>query len=167
MKLGYNLDQIVETSGHNSINMTAIKALLDERLAPFASQQQQQNEEETTKQNGIDAYNKFMQRFPDAAPHQEEIAAIASQSRITPEDAYFQLRTWAAQRGFDFSKPLTPQIQVQRDQLPANPPSVTAPLPNGGTPPNVVTDTPPIADDDVDYDDIIKAAMRDAGMQIK
>ncbi len=165
MKLGYNLEQIVETTGSNSINMTAIKQLIDEKLEPFTSQQRTEQEAHTTKQNGIDAYNKFMQRFPDAGPHQDMIASIAQQYKLAPEDAYFELRTWAAKKGLDFSQPLQPQLQ-QRATPPANAPSQTAPLPNGGTIPGAVTNTPPIASEDADYDDIIKDAMRDAGMAV-
>ncbi len=164
MKLGYNLEQIVETAGSNNLNMTAIKQLLDDRLGPVAAQRTEEQNKQATEQHGIDAYNKFMHRFPDAAHHQDQIAAIANHYKVAPEDAYFELRMWANKRGFDFNQPLPPQMQ--RATPPANAPS-TAPLPNGGTPLGVVTDTPQIASEDADYDDIIRDAMRDAGMAIK
>lgn len=163
MKLGYNLEQIVETAGSNNLNMTAIKQLLDDRLGPVADQRAREQEVLTSEQNGQAAYETFMRRFPDAVHHQDQIAAITQHYRIAPEDAYFELRTWANKRGFDFNQPLPPQMQ--RANPPANPPS-TAPLPSGGTLPGVVTDTPQIASDDVDYDDIIKESMREAGMAI-
>ena len=163
MKLGYNLEQIVETAGSNNLNMTAIKQLLDERLGPVATQRTEEQQQRATERNGVDAYNKFMQRFPDAAPHQDQIAAISNHYKVAPEDAYFELRMWANKQGLDFTKPLPPQMQ--RANPPATTPS-TAPLPNGGTLPGTVIDTPQIASEDADYDDIIKDAMRDAGMAI-
>lgn len=164
MKLGYNLEQIVETAGSNNLNMTAIKQLLDDRLGPVADQRNAEQEKRTQEQNGIDAYNVFMRRFPDAAHHQEQIAAVARQYKIAPEDAYFELRKWANNKGYDFNQPLQPQMQ--RASQPANGPSA-APLPSGGSLPGVVTNTPQIASDDVDYDDIIKESMREAGMNIQ
>ncbi len=164
MKLGYNLEQIVETAGSNNLNMTAIKQLLDERLGPVAVQRTAEQQALDTEQNGKAAYDTFMRRFPDAAHHQDQIAAIAKHYKVAPEEAYFELRMWANKQGFDFNQPLPPQMQR------ANPPAPTpsaAPLPNGGTLPGVVTDTPQIASEDADYDDIIKDAMRDAGMAIK
>ncbi len=163
MKLGYNLEQIVETTGSNNLNMTAIKQLLDERLGPVADKRTEEQNRHDTEQNGKAAYDTFMRRFPDAAHHQDQIAAIAQHYKIAPEEAYFELRMWANKKGFDFNQPLPPQMQ--RATLPAVTPS-TAPLPNGGTLPGVVTDTPQIASEDADYDDIIKDAMRDAGMAI-
>ncbi len=163
MKLGYNLEQIVETAGSNNLNMTAIRQLLDDRLGPVAEKRTEEQEAQTQEQNGIDAYNVFMRRFPDAAHHQEQIAAVANHYKIAPEDAYFELRKWANRHGYDFNQPLQPQMQ--RASQPANGPS-TAPLPSGGIPQGGVTDTPQIASDDVDYDDIIKESMREAGMTI-
>ncbi len=163
MKLGHNLEQIVESPGSNNLNMTAIKQLLDERLGPVGDQRREAQETQTSEQNGQAAYQTFMRRFPDAAHHQDQIAAIAQHYKVAPEDAYFELRSWANKKGFDFNQPLPPQMQ--RATPPANAPS-TAPLPSGGTAPGVVTDTPQIAAEDVDYDDIIKDAMRDAGMAI-
>ena len=166
MKLGYNLEQIMETApGSNSINMAAITRMIDEKLEPFTSQRKLDVEAQTRERDGTNAYNTFMQKFPDAAPHQDAIAGISNHYKIAPEDAYFQLKTWAAQRGLDFTRPLHAQLQ-QRATPPATTPSPTAPLPNGGIAPSAVTDTPQIADEDVDYDDIIKDAMREAGMAV-
>ena len=164
MKMGYNLEQIVETTGSNNINMAAIKQLLDERLGPIAAERLQNQEAASTQQKGQAAYERFMQQFPDAVNHQDMIAAVMKDNRVTAEDAYFQLRTWANTRGYDFSQPLQPQMQ--RATPPANAPS-TAPLPNGSTTQSVVTNTPQIASEDTDYDDIIRDAMREAGMAME
>jgi len=109
-----DVSDIVQGGGgfNQSAVMEAINGLLETKLAAFApilkqyADIEQQNEVQSEVQQ---EYAAFMERFPDAKTHEESIANVMRDKDVDHQTAYFITRTWAAENGLDWSKPLAPQ----------------------------------------------------------
>jgi len=92
---------------------------------------------------------------------------LQNNGNMTPEQAYFEVKTYALSNNLDFTQPLMPQIQARGNggtQRQANQPN--RPMPNGNGSRNVQTQSPNIANGDDDWDAIVRGAMTESGMQI-
>ena len=85
------------------------------------------------------------------------------------EDAYYRLRASVIDNGLDWSKPLAPQIAATQNRS-AQKPQTPAPMTNGR--PAVAStvierDQNPFSPEGGTTDDIVKAAMREAGINFE
>lgn len=119
---GHTIDGIGE-----GVDTAAINRLLDQRLKPFEQNNGSQNQstpssEPRTVDNDDDL---FLQQFPDASPHIDIMVDMLNRNiadkkagktdRIMGNtELYFTLKNAAIAQGFDFSKPLQPQIDARK-----------------------------------------------------
>jgi hypothetical protein len=167
--LGHNIEGIGPT-----VDTSAIKSLLDERLP----QNQQKSSQDTQEidQEVID----FVTAYPESVIHEEVIASIiereAQQGRsVSLVETWLALKTALQDQGFDISRHLQPQVEAkkaQRIQTPAKQPqnNSTPKILNGVgiTPANSQPfDLSGIEDQADSFDDAIILGMRDAGLDYK
>ena len=121
---GHNIDGIGE-----GIDTAAIQRMLDQRLKSFEQNNGNQNQptpssEPRTVDNDDDL---FLAQFPDASPHVDIMVQMLNQNiadkragktdRIMGNtELYFTLKNAAIAQGYDFSKPLQPQIDARKSQ---------------------------------------------------
>ena len=161
--MGHNIDGI-----GGSTDMSAIKQMMSEMMAPITNEHQQRAENAQIETESKEIYNDFMTQFPDAEVHQDSLAQlIQNDHSLSPVAAYYKLQAFYGQKGLDWTKPL----DVLKDEM-ANRPAVNqvpnAPsqgtVPSGGNiPQQNVIDTADIADVGTSSDDIIRQSMMDAG----
>lgn len=171
MQQGYNLSQIIGEQIGDSVDMRAITQLIDQRLTPLTQDVETRRRNEQIENEARRQYNQFLQRHEHANVHETEIARLAQQYKVRPEEAYLHLRNFAEQRGLDFSKPLKPQVEalMQQQQQPTqqqhqgvSQPQQRAqlPMPNGsgtGNVPVVDTNERTFADVDASWDEILRS----------
>ena len=164
--MGHNVDGI-----GGSTDMSAIKQMMSEMMAPITNEHQQRAEDQQIEAETQTIYNDFMTQFPDAEVHQDSLAQlIQNDHSLSPVAAYYKLQAFYGQKGLDWTKPL----DVLKDEM-ANRPAVNqvpnvpsqGTVPSGGNVPQQnVIDTADIADVGVSSDDIIRQSMIDAGYSI-
>ncbi|KKL11127.1 hypothetical protein LCGC14_2548940, partial [marine sediment metagenome] len=154
----------VEAISGSGIDMAAVKQLLDTSLQPLLAEQNQRNDTQEANNRALEIYNEFSAKHPDATVHETSLARLLQQEpSLSPEAAYFKLRSYYHERNLDWTKSLE---QLQQEQKLAVPGANTQQaLPEGGitTP---VTDTDEVADVNASTGDIVKDAMREAGIEI-
>ena len=159
---GYNVDNI--TSG-GSTDMSAVKQMLDNALAPLVQDRQEKVEEQAAQQRATEIYNDFMTRFPDAAVHENSLSRLLQQEpNLSVEAAYYKLQSYYASRGLDWTKSLETLQQEQQTAPQASVNTQPQPPEGGSVPTTNVTDTPQVADVNTSTDDIIRQAMAEAGI---
>lgn len=154
------------------IDAQSIRQSLESKIQPLLEQQQQQQTVEQTTQQIEQEVTQFFAAFPDAVPHDALIAQVMERNpSLTISDAYFQLKSAAIDRGLDWSKPLVPQMQAsEQQQQPSQQQQQQKPMPNGRTPVNAeqaqAADKIAVAHESTDMGSIVKAAMRESGLNI-
>lgn len=169
---GVNISQIVGEKAGDAIDMVALRAMIDERLAPIMQSQRQSTETSEVERQAVQNYERFVSDNEYADIHGDVIVAAAQRNGTSLQVAYNQTRDFAIRNGFDFSIPLGPQIEARQQQLQQQqqrPPSQTQqrPLPSGSasTRGNVVEPpTPQFADPNDDWASIIRNAMKNSNV---
>jgi hypothetical protein len=161
---GHNIEDI----GAGGADMSAIKQMITEAISPLAAEQQERVATEQNRQEAVEVYNGFMSKFPDANVHEDSLARLLeSDQSLTPEAAYFKLKSFYLEKNLDWNTPLETLAQQEQQQQQAPEVNAQQTLPSGGNIPGQnVTDTADIADVGTSYDDIVRQSMRDAGIQI-
>ena len=172
-------------AGGAGLSPTMLKQLIKEELStvikPFSrfverdDEEQQRRESHQRAEQGV---NQLLAEYPDAELHGVHIAGIMRHhleqgQDISMREAYLILQNHALKNGLDFTKDLTPQVQAKMN----NGTRTTAPnvdttrraLPQmSGNQGNgsIIPKPPAKADGLASSDDIVKEAMRQAGIQI-
>lgn len=155
------------------IDTAAITRLIEERL-PAKGATEEVSIEKITADATAEA-NQFFASYPDAKPHDELLARMLGDNPgLDLQSAYFQLKGAFAEKGFDWSRSLEDNVKATSGQT--NNENKTAdttnpnnkPLPNGnnGNGTDVVVNRGNISHESEDTGDIVKQAMREAGMNI-
>ena len=176
---GVDMSDLGVSGGGISVDTirTTVKDIIAESLKPFefitADRQQQEQDREATLE-ATHATNDFLATYPDAEIHGDSIAKIMNSKpgEIDIEKAYWILSAHAAKNGLDWTKPLAPQIQAKLGQTPNNtqPANTGRRLPElNGRPHNdsVIERTPRVMGGMSSSSDIVKEAMREAGMNVE
>ena len=162
---GYTIDNI--TAG---IDTSVVKNIVNDAIRSVQTTQQvQQRDFEAEAEQEV---NQFFGQFPDARIHEDAISVISAQHpQASLSDIYFRLKEQAIERGLDWSQPLGPQLstqsQQQQSQQQQQQQQKQPPMLNGrGTLPNNFDERTPLNTPSVSEstEDIIRAAMRDAGI---
>lgn len=155
---GYNIDDL----GGN-VDMSAIKQMMQNALAPLVTEQQQRIDTQETQDRATEVYNNFVSRFPDASVHETSLARLLTEDpNLSPEAAYYKLQSFYAQKGLDWTKPLeTLQNEAKKPSADTQP----QPPEGSGVSNNNTTDTANVADVNVSFDDIIREEMAKAGIK--
>jgi hypothetical protein len=157
---GYSLEGI-----GSGVDMAAIRRMIDERIPQPGDNLQSDQDILAEANSEADA---FFGRHPDARPHDQLLASVLrDHPDLDLEDAYFQVKNAFIEKGFDWNLPLEENLK-RVDPANANGSGNRAPLPGGGNSPHEIraADLTPEGTDDMDTGDIVKAAMREAGMKI-
>lgn len=109
---GVTMEQLFGNDAVPNINARVITNELDRRLGPLEQQTKRQQEQRRIEETAQAQMEDFVQSHPHAETHGVEISNLVSQHGLTPERAYFELRSWVERRGFDFTSPLRPQIEA-------------------------------------------------------
>lgn len=120
MAAGHNVTEIVGEEVGDSVDMRAIRELIDQRLSPITSEQRQVQEAREAEQRAMKMYTDFVSEHEHADIHSDAIAKLAKTRNISPQKAYYELRTFAVKQNLDFSQPLQDQL-LQRAQNRAQP----------------------------------------------
>lgn len=106
------MEQLFGNDAVPSINARVITNELDRRLGPLEKQTQAVQRQQQIAETAQVQMEQFVQQHPHAETHGVEISNLVQQHGLTPERAYFELRSWVERRGFDFTSPLKPQIEA-------------------------------------------------------
>ena len=159
-----------QSAGHNiegvgqGTDVAALGKMLDDKLSPLTTERQQTLEHQQRQEQATQIYDQFMSSYPDSAVHQDTLAQLLERdTTLSPEAAYFKLKSFYLEKGLDWNTPLDVheqniQAQVQTKE------NTQSSLPSGSTPADNVTDAAQIASVDTDMEDIIKDSMREAGI---
>lgn len=117
---GVTMEQLFGTDAVPNINARVITNELDRRLGPLERQGQMAQQQRQIEERAQVQMEEFVQTHPHAETHGVEISNLVQQHGLTPERAYFELRSWVERRGFDFTSALRPQIEqaMKRQQQP-------------------------------------------------
>jgi hypothetical protein len=160
---GYTMQQLFGEDAPAAINAAIINRTLDERLKPITDRYQSEEREQRIAKAAEEDLNGFLEKFPDAELHGELIARVVEQHGLTPDEAYYELKLGAQQRGLDFSKPLLPQMQAaqkQRSQPTQQRPTPGAHRQVASQTVQPAQDQKKLIDPNTSYKDIVALAMR-------
>lgn len=117
----------------------------------------------------------FVTAYPDAVTHEQHIAALIDRAReggqmLSLSDAYFALKQRVVNDGYDWLKPLGPQLEARKAAAAA--PNNPKPRTNGRVPTDNGTQKLDASktvhpERELDSDSIVRAAMAEAGYQIR
>ena len=156
---GHNIDAI----GGGGLDMQAVKQMLDTALQPLVAEQNERVDTQEANDRALEVYNEFSAKHPDAAVHENSLARLLQQEpTLSPEAAYFKLRSYYLERNLDWTKPLE-QLQQEAQAQPSSANTQQA-VPDGNVTDARVTDTAQVADVNTSTSDIIRQAMEDAGI---
>ena len=152
----------VEAIGGGGTNMDAVKQMLDKALQPLVAEQTERTDTQATNARALEIYNDFSAKYPDAAIHENSLARLLKQEpSLSPEAAYFKLRSYYFERKLDWTKSLE---QLQQAPTAPSVGNTQQALPEGGVSQDGVTDTARVADVNTSFDEIIRDAMKEAGV---
>jgi len=117
---GATMEDIFGNDAVPQINARVITNELDRRLGPVEQAARQRQQHERIQEQAQVQMENFVQQHPHAETHGVEISNLVSQHGLTPERAYFELRSWVERRGMDFTSPLRPQIEAASRRRPGN-----------------------------------------------
>lgn len=148
---GMNID------GIGGIDTAAINQMLDEKLKPFVQEREVNIQRQRIEQQSIQQYNDFIQKYPDAEKHTEELAYLLRKNPSMSLDAvYYMLRNHYSTKGYDFDTPLAEILQKSSN----NKVNMTMPHTNPGN--NIENITQKVAPINKSYDAIIKEVLKNA-----
>lgn len=166
---GVNISAILGKEVGDSVDMQAIRAMLDERLAPLDRQEQQTQQEQQLSQRAREQYNNFVRDNEYADVQADVIVAYKQRHGVTLQQAYNATRSFAVANGLDMTIPLGPQIAAalaqQQQQTQQQQPDPRRPMPNGQSTRSsgVETMKPVYADADDSWGSIISRALQENG----
>ena len=138
---GVTMEQLFGTDAVPQINARVITNELDRRLGPLEQQTQARARQVQIEERATAQMEQFVQAHPHSETHGVEISNLVQQHGLSPEKAYYELRSWVERRGFDFTSPLKPQIEAAMQRQRANngrrgstPGSMRSVAPNGQVP---------------------------------
>jgi hypothetical protein len=160
--LGHNMENVAG----GGVNMEAVQQMLNTTLAPLLGERQERVDTQQARDEAVKQYNAFNTQYPDAAIHDNSLSQIIKQDpSLSLDAAYFKLRSFFSERGLDFSKSLE-ALQQEYVAAKGNGANNTQPQPpdGGSVNPNDATNTARVADVNETFDDIIKGAIKSAGI---
>lgn len=110
---GYTMEQLFGTTEASGfINTKAIEQQLDRKLAPLTQRIEREAQQVQAHEQAVERLTAFVEEHEYADVHGDAIASLVGERGLTPEKAYYALREFSIRNGFDFAKPLKPQIEA-------------------------------------------------------
>lgn len=164
----------VQAAGHNiegisgGVDMKALRVMLQEAMQPLTQERESKAAEVQARQEASTVYNSFISQFPDAKIHDESLARLLeSDPKLSPEAAYYKLRTFYLERSLDFTKPLAVLQHALDAGRATQKRDGGGSIPSGGTSESYIVPTGEASHGaDARTGDIVRAAMKDAGMNV-
>ena len=104
----------MEAISGGGTDMAAVKQLLDTSLKPLIDARNEEADTQAVNAKALEIYNDFTAQHPDAAIHENSLARLLKQEpSLSPEAAYWKLRSYYTERNLDWTKPLE---QLQKEQ---------------------------------------------------
>ena len=160
---GYNVTDLLGADVGDSIDMKAIKQMIDTRLAPITQQEQVRTQNSQHEAAALKAYNGFVSQNTYADVHADEIASVMQKYGLKPQAAYNELMSVINRNGLDPSQPLQPQIAMRKQRMqqqPAAQQNNAKPMPNGAVTRSATVGANTVAQADTSWDDLIRSAMK-------
>lgn len=177
-KAGHDVAKFGQAAGA-AVNPSpeAVQALIRQTIAselgPLKQNTQQQQQDRAADDAAMKEALEFFDNFPDAQIHEDVLARlIESDPRLSPEAAYWKLKSICAEQDFDFSQPLRPQFEArsaqgsQQQQRQQQQPRTQQrrPMPNGRGADGAVRERKEsLAAPDENWDVIIRQSMQENG----
>lgn len=165
--LGYNVSDIVGKTAGDAVELKSITHLVNQATAPLREQQEAKARETEATRKANEAYEQFLNTYPEAELHGNEIANLMNKGRSATE-AYYQVKMFAMENGLDFEAPLGPQVAAlvetrrsggQRNTEQRRTPASLGPG-NGRGNESQMTTQPEMADANDDWGSILNSVMR-------
>ena len=164
---GHNVQDVLG----NGFDASVVKNMVNEALKPILQDREEKQKYRDVEERAVSEYNAFTQRYPDVKVHESSIARLLeSDPQLTPDAAYYKLRSFYLEKGLDWTKSLeTIASDMEKSKTTQGSSDTRSPgLPGKGTNSGTATTAKTaFADVDTSTDDIVKSAMREAGIQIQ
>lgn len=164
---GHNIDLAGKMAG---IDANAVSRMVDGKLAPILNEQQQREAVASAYKEAGTELSNFYTQYPQARMHETEIDGLLQKfPDLNLETAYLKLQNFAYANGLDPNQPIRPQIVARNNKQQPNP-ADRRPNPGsvGRADPGVVANGATVptkfAHEDTPYRDIVREAMREAGL---
>jgi hypothetical protein len=171
---GHNITATGEANG--GISPQALRQMIQSEIAPLTQRTLQENELQAAQQEAQEQLTAFYGSFPDARVHEESINELLQRyPDWNLETAYIRLKDFYHANGIDFSVPLRQAVGAARQQSQQQPRNGQRPMGVRGVNGQMQQQQDetqnqngelPVADIGTSRKDIIKNAMRSAGMDI-
>ena len=159
---GHNLQGVIS----GGTDTAAIKKQIEEIVRPLLQDREVAAKSAEAESRAVQEYNGFVQKFPDARVHETSLARLLeNDASLSPEAAYYKLRTYYLEKGLDWNKPLE-VIAQEAAKASTKPGATRRGIPSRGANAAVTEESDEIADVSTSVDDIIKSAMRESGLPI-
>lgn len=165
---GYNVTDLLGSEVGDSLELRAMKQMLDERLAPITREDQARQQREEAARRGKMEYDRFIAANDYAEVHANDIVQVMQREGVNAQTAYNRLLQFASVNRLDFSKPLAPQVHERMNAAKNNGGQQQnrqqKPMPNGAsTRYTGAVPTVPLASADDDWGTIISEVQRTIG----
>jgi hypothetical protein len=161
---GHDISSLLQ-GGH--IATDAIGKMIDTKLAPLTQRMQTEEQQETIVANVRREYTNFINQYPDASVHENEIAAVMRKTGCELTEAYLRVQNFALQNGYDWNKPLRAQIEARNNGTALPAPSGAPMIPSGRANGRTLAPANRGADPaNMSSADIVRASMREAGLNV-
>lgn len=165
---GYNVTDLLGSEVGDSLELRAMKRMLDERLAPITREEQARQQQNEAAQRGKAEYDRFIASNDHAELHANDIVQVMRREGVNAQTAYNRLYQFAATNRLDFSQPLGPQVVARVNAAKKNGTQQNVrqqkPMPNGAsTRGSGAVPTVPLASADDDWGTIISEVQRTIG----
>lgn len=168
---GHNVAQLV--GGQGNLDPAAIKRMIADELKPLTARAASEQALQQAQHEGAQEAEQFFTQFPDARLHEPVIVSMMSKDeRMTPREAYFQLRAYVIERGLNWNAPLADQVGQanggtgqQQSHQPANR-GVPTTGRQGQAPNLAERNNSAVRSEAMSNRDIVRAAMRDSGLNV-
>lgn len=140
-------------------------------LGPITQTRQRAEEEARVNDDALRQSQEFFERHSDAEIHEEVLARMLMQDEnLSLDAAYWKLKAFAADNGFDFNEPLQEQVDARRSangngKQRQQQQQRGKPMPAGRGSAVPVTRNEPKFSHDSSWDEIIQATMKENGIR--
>src|SRR5690606_8061835 len=117
---GYNVTDLLGSEVGDSLELRAMKRMLDERLAPITREEQARQQQNEAAQRGKAEYDRFIAPNEHAEIHANDIVQVMRREGVNAQTAYNRLFQFAATNRLDFSQPLGPQVVARMNAAKKN-----------------------------------------------
>jgi hypothetical protein len=156
---GHNVDGVIS----GGVDTGVIQKMIQDAVGPLTSHHEQQQADAKATEDIRNEVTNFLRTNPDAVVHEPEIARLLERyPTLSMLEAKLLLERHYLQNGLDWSKPYD-GTQVQGNSQVSNPGQLPHGRPGGDI---VSTNEPHVMSEDAEIGDIVKSAMKDAGMNV-